>query len=293
MRILQSKQNAPHFILCFGRSTLERHSPVFFTMLDTLVLFFVIGIFISWCLIRIKQLPIDVSQNVLFLTAHPDDELMFFGPTLLSEIRARTRLHNSTSKVHLLCLSQGDFYGDGHRRGEELADACLHLCGNSKRQQEVDVFRLKVLNDEHLPDSPGVNWPAEAVLKHVNDYIGAHQITKVITFDASGVSSHPNHVAIHRALCQLKQTSSLTGVELWQLQSLPLWRKYLSWLDVLLTLAEQESTDRRLQIHLLTPGEYLHIFNSLRRHRSQMLWFRYLYAFTSRYMLINSLTELE
>lgn len=261
-------------------------------MLDTLILFIVVGIFISWYLIRIKQLPVDVSHNVLFVTAHPDDELMFFGPTLLSEIRARTDHQNSTSKVHLLCLSQGDFYGDGHRRGEELADACLHLCGNSKRQQETDVFRLKVLNDEHLPDSPSVNWPVEKVLKHVNDYIRDHKITKVITFDASGVSCHPNHIAIHQALCQLNQLES-SKVERWQLQSLPLWRKYSSWFDVLFTFADQEYTDRHLQIHLLTPGEYLHVVNSLRRHRSQMLWFRYLYAFTSRYMLVNSLTVIE
>lgn len=264
-------------------------------MLCALAVFsLVVGIFVSWIRIRARQLPVDVSRNVLFVTAHPDDELMFFGPTLLSEIRARAERPGVTStKVHLLCLSQGDFYGDGHRRGKELADACLYLCGDTKRH--ADVFRLEVLNDEHLPDSPDVNWPAEAVIKHVVEYISEHEITKVITFDASGVSCHPNHQAIHHAFSQLKAKYIPTAVELWQLQTVPLWRKYSSWLDVLFTSLLQQPTDRRrtLPIHLLTFSEYLHLFQSLRRHRSQMLWFRYLYAATSRYMLINSLTQLD
>lgn len=37
--------------------------------------------------------------NVLLLTAHPDDECMFFGPTLQA-LRHPTR-------VHVLCLSTG------------------------------------------------------------------------------------------------------------------------------------------------------------------------------------------
>jgi hypothetical protein len=39
-------------------------------------------------------------QNILLVTAHPDDECMFFLPTLRQSQRARC-------KVHVLCLSTG------------------------------------------------------------------------------------------------------------------------------------------------------------------------------------------
>lgn len=50
--------------------------------------------------------------NLLLVTAHPDDETMFFRP-LIEEL-------NSTHNIHLLCFSNGDRYGLGKIRGEEL-----------------------------------------------------------------------------------------------------------------------------------------------------------------------------
>lgn len=46
----------------------------------------------------------DLTGDVraLFLTAHPDDECMFFAPAIL-------RLVELNASVHLLCLSQGGF----------------------------------------------------------------------------------------------------------------------------------------------------------------------------------------
>ena len=38
--------------------------------------------------------------NVLLITAHPDDECMFFAPTILS-------LQQQEVQVYLLCLSEG------------------------------------------------------------------------------------------------------------------------------------------------------------------------------------------
>lgn len=40
-------------------------------------------------------------RRVLLVTAHPDDESMFFGPTILSLIRRKD------CKIYLLCLSNG------------------------------------------------------------------------------------------------------------------------------------------------------------------------------------------
>lgn len=56
-------------------------------------------------IVRLKSLTFGRSfpsaRRVLFIMAHPDDECMFFGPTILNTIRS------SGSTVYLLCLSTG------------------------------------------------------------------------------------------------------------------------------------------------------------------------------------------
>ena len=54
------------------------------------------------------------TPRVLFLTAHPDDECLFFGPTLTS------LLSSPNPDIYSLCLSVGDGDGDGAVRSEEL-----------------------------------------------------------------------------------------------------------------------------------------------------------------------------
>lgn len=52
-----------------------------------------------------KSLPFKQQNRVLVVIAHPDDECMFFGPTittLVSLVKCR---------VHVLCLSNGICFG--------------------------------------------------------------------------------------------------------------------------------------------------------------------------------------
>lgn len=55
----------------------------------------------------------DSSPKVLLVTAHPDDESLFFAPTLAS-------LKSSDADVFFLCLSTGDADGLGKVRQQEL-----------------------------------------------------------------------------------------------------------------------------------------------------------------------------
>ena len=48
-----------------------------------------------------------------------------------------------------------------------------------------------------------------------------------------------------------------------------------------------------INLNVISFGEYFRLIKALRQHRSQMLWFRYLYSFTSRYMFINTLRSLN
>lgn len=54
-----------------------------------------------------------LSQRILLLTAHPDDECLFFSPTVLALIA-------SNVTVFSFCLSNGNADGIGHIREAEL-----------------------------------------------------------------------------------------------------------------------------------------------------------------------------
>ena len=60
------------------------------------------------------------GSGALLVIAHPDDECMFFTPTLLG-------LQRQGVAVHVLCLSTGNFAGLGATRARELRASCTAL----------------------------------------------------------------------------------------------------------------------------------------------------------------------
>ncbi|OVA19558.1 N-acetylglucosaminyl phosphatidylinositol deacetylase [Macleaya cordata] len=66
------------------------------------------------------------KRTVLLVVAHPDDESMFFSPTILY-------LTSAGHNVHILCLSTGNADGKGDTRREELYQACAALKMNACR----------------------------------------------------------------------------------------------------------------------------------------------------------------
>lgn len=63
-------------------------------------------------------------REVLLVTAHPDDEAMFFIPTI-------RYLRANNYRVHLLCLSNGNAAGLGKVREAEL-EKCARFLGVEK-----------------------------------------------------------------------------------------------------------------------------------------------------------------
>ena len=51
---------------------------------------------------RIGDNKVIHDKNILLVIAHPDDEVMFFGPTLIGITNA-----TADNKVRVLCLSNG------------------------------------------------------------------------------------------------------------------------------------------------------------------------------------------
>lgn len=110
------------------------------------------------------------GRNICLLVAHPDDEAMFFGPVV--------RSLSSTNRMHVLCMTQGDFYGLGDLRLAEMKDSCRNLIGSGR------LVDLTVVNEpEKLPDSPLVKWDRSLAIHIITSYIKAKSIDTVITFD--------------------------------------------------------------------------------------------------------------
>jgi len=65
------------------------------------------------------------AKRVLIVTSHPDDETMFFGPTILSLCRGKSNFESKN--LFLLCMSTGDHKNIGSKRKFELYNACKIL----------------------------------------------------------------------------------------------------------------------------------------------------------------------
>ena len=83
--------------------------------------------------------------RLLLLTAHPDDETFFFGPTLTSLIpssgvslspKPEGPIHSNSVQVYTFCFSVGNADGLGYIRRRELRDS-LDIIGVAEDQRWV------------------------------------------------------------------------------------------------------------------------------------------------------------
>ncbi|XP_067421950.1 N-acetylglucosaminyl-phosphatidylinositol de-N-acetylase isoform X2 [Emydura macquarii macquarii] len=132
--------------------------------------------------------------RALVVTAHPDDEAMFFAPTILSLGRCRASLW-------LLCCSSGNYYNQGEIRKKELVQSCAVL--------GIPPSNVTVIDHRDLPDDPAVEWDTHLLSAFVLKHIETNSINLVVTFDAGGVSGHANHIAVYAAVRYLHSEGKL------------------------------------------------------------------------------------
>lgn len=137
-------------------------------------------------------------------------------------------------------------------------------------------------------------------------------IDVLITFDATGVSSHPNHISLYHGarsfLSDLMKGKSAYAapVDLYTLSSVSVLRKYLSVADMPITMAaavlkglgggrgkaaRREHPGSLVFVNQLVGGGALGAAwgAMVGAHKSQMVWFRWLWILFSRYMVMNDL----
>ncbi|EDW16055.1 uncharacterized protein Dmoj_GI10317 [Drosophila mojavensis] len=212
--------------------------------------------------------------RVLLVIAHPDDECMFFGPLIYSLTQ------RDGCQVYVLCLSNGNYEQQAQSRREELFRACKRL--------GIAESNVILVNATNLPDDPNVEWRPDAVASFILHTVESLDIKAIFTFDRDGVSSHPNHCAVYYAAASLCLANLLPkACKFYTLDSINLVRKYLSVFDFLCTCF--------MSTHwcVLSWKEASVVRSAMMEHRSQMKWFRWLYIYTSRYMYINSMREIN
>ncbi|KAL1891952.1 N-acetylglucosaminyl-phosphatidylinositol de-N-acetylase [Sporothrix stenoceras] len=257
------------------------------------------------------------NKRICLLIAHPDDEAMFFAPSVLALTRPETGNH-----VKILCLSSGNAAGLGETRKRELVKSAMTL----GLRAEDDVF---VVDSPDFQDSMTTEWdntaiatllasaftpPVPGAKKSADGPPGA-TIDVLVTFDDRGVSGHPNHVSLYRgarrfvaALVQGKP-GWRPPVDLYTLTTVPFIRKYTWVFDVLPTVVSWgfrlRSADPKIAKTKEHPGALVFLADlnpsatggglgtawraMTTAHQSQMVWFRYGWIALSRYMVMNDL----
>ncbi|EED84582.1 hypothetical deacetylase from carbohydrate esterase family CE10 [Postia placenta Mad-698-R] len=182
-----------------------------------------------------------------------------------------------------------------------------------------------------LKDNFTASWDAETIADVVRPYVLQHNITTILTFDERGISGHPNHISLLHGAAHLLATLRSSGSDrthapaprLFTLVSVPLLAKYTGplaalhartagllsaaaaglpspFLASLLPTREADppipDTDvdagtRQMPVFASGLREYVTALRAMAQHRSQLVWFRYLYVAFSRYMWVNELRE--
>ena len=204
------------------------------------------------------------AKRVLIITSHPDDEVMFFGPTILSLVEAGCDLY-------LLVMSPGR--EQGHTRKHELQRSC----------QELGLKPGNVILVRHskLRDDPTHRWREELVSNIVTRHLLSLNIDTLLTFDRKGVSGHRNHVALYHAAACLSLENP--PADIYSLSTVNVMRKYSSVLDVPMSFLLCPT------VFISSLSQWWRLQRAMRQHWSQYTWYRRLYMVFSRYTLINTL----
>ncbi|KAF8916471.1 putative deacetylase LmbE-like domain-containing protein, partial [Mucidula mucida] len=249
---------------------------------------------------------------VLFVTAHPDDECMFFAPTILG-----LQSIAQPPDIHVLSLSFGNADGLGETRHKEFQSSLDNLGIPEGHKHILDHPYVSL----ELQDNMTAKWNPE-IISNLFPAMSKNQanIDQILTFDRKGVSGHANHKSIFHGVRRYAQSRTVPP-KLYALISVPTLTKYTSilapvqakfdlygirlWRTVdttalrvlrLIGLAEEEGKkiplSNSMPVFVSGVNEFVTAHKAMRAHRSQLVWFRWLYVLFSRYMWVNEWQEI-
>eukprot|EP01080_Neovahlkampfia_damariscottae_P007185 gene7185-11497_t len=210
------------------------------------------------------------KKNIGIIIAHPDDESMFFTPTITSI--------SKYTNLHLLCLSSGNFDGIGETRKKELEKSSTYLNFKS----------FKIIEDDSLQDGMKNHWKKEIISSEIEKFQKEHDVDMIISFDDYGVSGHPNHINTYKGTFEfLKKNPEIIG---FKLTSCSIYRKYIGLFDVIIWFFYENENDNNYTFFspLIFNG-----YNSMSKYQSQFIWFRKLFILFSKYSYVNTIQKIK
>ncbi|TNJ28372.1 N-acetylglucosaminylphosphatidylinositol deacetylase [Giardia muris] len=136
-----------------------------------------------------EQLDSLQSVRTALITAHPDDELLFFGPLLEHHEASRDPLH-------VFCLTDGGW--DGARRTIDPELGALRITEfHSLSRCFTNVYTVYLQSP--LQDDPTRPWDSQILNVVLYSIATLPALRAVYTFDSRGASGHRHHCQLGRA----------------------------------------------------------------------------------------------
>ena len=261
---------------------MQAYIDMFISMQNACRYFFYFIIFSNFIIIFAMKFQINIKnklktmlnkKSILLITAHPDDEIMFYSPTLKA-------ITNSNSTVKILCLSNGNYDKIGHIRTEEYKAI-------SKALKMEDN---EILNIPSLQDNITMKWEASVVSEQIEQFLNKHNdIDTIMTFDEHGVTNHPNHISCYDGLVhyinkhreELKMKKDL----------------HMYLLDSFNPLMQYTGIIPFITMYLKEHGFFnwncMFSYKYMSMYKSQFNFLRKLHVVFSSYSYSNSFTEVE
>ena len=214
-----------------------------------------------------SRIPTLRDKAIVLLIAHPDDEAMFFAPTVLGLTRKELGNH-----LKILCLSSGISPDPRNPRIFSLtfSPGNAENIGLTRKREIVSSARILglrsdddvlVYEDSAFPDSMVEHWDPARIAAVLSSFFAKSpagwlrkqadgsrgevpkaSIDVLITFDRDGVSGHPNHSSLYHGVVAWLQglMKGRTGwecpVAFYRLTSTSILRKYMAMFDAPLTM---------------------------------------------------------
>jgi N-acetylglucosaminylphosphatidylinositol deacetylase len=142
-------------------------------------------------------------KTVLLIIAHPNDEIMYFTPTI-------KKLINLGITLKILCLSNGNNEKIDDIRTEEF----------KKVSKIIKLEDNSILNIPELKDDINQFWNENIVSEKIDDFLKKNNdIQTILTFNEDGVTKHPNHISCFNGLVHFISNSSPSHVILISISS--------------------------------------------------------------------------
>lgn len=222
----------------------------------------------------LPEMNVPELTSLTLVVAHPDDEVMFFSPSLLQF----NELLPLNIPVKVICMTSGDADGMGYIRRQELVRSLQIVFHGRTFTSEVLAFE----------DGMGASWDKNDVRDEIARLVvDANPL--VLTFDQFGVSGHINHVSSGKAVESLDLRHAL-----YLKSNQPVYVKYSSFIPSILRLvvASVWPGTERPRMFISTLPQYLLSLSAMSlAHDSQMVWFRVGWWLFSRFCFVNELSQ--